>query len=67
MTTSDAEIKALLARIAHTPPSGPLYEVLPSVAEARQMFRERPGLAHVVTDQGTLSRDGTLTFPRWST
>jgi hypothetical protein len=61
-----ADVRALLERISHSPPRGPLYEELPSVATAQQWFRERPGLAHVMTESGMLSRDGTLTFPRWS-
>jgi hypothetical protein len=43
------------------PPPAPAPTVeperLPTRAEARQMFKERPGLASVFTDEGTLSRD----------
>jgi hypothetical protein len=61
-----AEVRALLKRLAAEAPRGPLYEVMPTVAEAWAMFVNNPGLAHVMTESGTLSRDGTLRFPRWS-
>lgn len=35
-------------------------EHTPDVAEAKQMFRDNPGLAHVLTTEGMLSRDGGL-------
>lgn len=33
----------------------------PTVEQAREMFKENPGLAHVLTTEGSLSRDGILT------
>lgn len=31
-----------------------------TIEQAQAMFAENPGLAHVMTDQGNLSRDGIL-------
>jgi hypothetical protein len=45
--------------------AGPMFEELPTIDEALQMFRERPDLAAVMTEQGTLTRDGRLIFPSW--
>lgn len=33
----------------------------PTVPEAEAMFAENPGLSSVLTDRGTLTRDGVLT------
>lgn len=38
----------------------PLSEHRPSRAEALQMFAENPGLAWIQTEDGNLSREGTL-------
>lgn len=35
-------------------------ESFPTIAEARVMFSENPGLACVLTDAGFLNRDGTF-------
>lgn len=32
----------------------------PTVDEAKAMFEGNPGLAHVLTDEGMMSRDGTI-------
>lgn len=39
----------------------PVEETKPTTAEAKEMFRQRPDLWSVETDEGTLTRDGTLT------
>ena len=36
-------------------------EVAPTVEEVKAMFEENPGLSAVLTDQGFLHRDGSLT------
>lgn len=38
----------------------PLSERNPSYEEALAMFEDNPGLAWVLSDQGNLSREGTL-------
>lgn len=39
----------------------PAADTTPTPDEARAMFEENPGLAHVLTTEGSLSRDGILT------
>ena len=40
---------------------GTVEEHTPTVAEAKAMFEGNPGLASVVTTEGTLHRDGSVT------
>lgn len=39
-------------------------DALPTVEQARAMFEARPDLASVVTDEGTLNRDGSFASAR---
>jgi hypothetical protein len=54
------------ARVLAPLPLPPELVEMPTLEEGMRMLRERPDAAAVLTDQGRLSRDGTLTFPRWS-